>query len=743
MTTGYPVDTKGVSCMDLIHRPAPTQIEPRPAIMKKYVQNQLRYAELMFPDVDPSILESIIREDAKQSLKRPNGTVLVYPEPGECDLKEVDLLTFISSHNHEVITPSGTFFKSDPDNLPPSVKYTDGCNKARSYFKKLMFACMEKGDHEGESNNDKRQALKKIKANSIIGGHGFVGNAFYDKECFGAITSLARNGVILAYGLTEQCLVNNFYWDKPETVLNYVTTAISFANRELIRETIDNKKLYVPTAEVAANRLLQSAKYYMSKPEINELRNTLIVMFTNMTEEQKTYVFYRRSLINMITFNEEYFRLHLDHLFSLDKYLQSRDDYQSLLDNTPPDAFFQVPEDIRMMLSVIYNNVLDYEPVNMDLVKNHPDKAKLFSLISLTAKEYLDYFESIYYPFMYSGDVLPAVLRNKYIIRKAVAVSDTDSVIFTMKTPVAWYTKGDLRVCHESLSMAAYTVYMLSKMLNVANRDLAISKGVVLEENVSKVNLKSEFLYPVLIKTDLAKHYFSKYIAKEGRMLKKPKLDVKGVGLQTSTLPEVTQDFSKKIYNSMIDEVCEHGTLCETDLIKYCLEYEFEIYNSLLAGKLDYYPNSSIKEKNQYKDPERSNYFNYTLWQEVFAPTYGDINLPGKFATVPFQAKIIRSEKYLTWLGNGYPDIHQRLLKFLSKIDPKKNISRIFLPVTVMKLPDPFIPAINLRSIIYKNMAPAQLAMRQIGINLGESNRMPLFMDVYGDLTDGSLTMKL
>lgn len=722
-------------------RIAPDQIDPRPLVMKEYTNNQVRHLQLLYPDIDVAVLEDIVKEDAEKSLRRPTGTIITYPEPGECDLRQIDLLTFITTHRGDVITPIGTIFKSDPKHPPSSVKYCDNCNKSRTHFKKLMFACMEKGDKDGEIRNDKRQALKKIKSNSIIGAHGFKGSAFYDKECFSGVTSLGRNGVIASYGITEQCLVNNFYWNDPEKVINHVITVAAAANQEYVKTICEKFNLYIPDPVTAAGRLLESAKYYLSPATRKQLMADLVKLMEQLTPEQRTYIFYRRSMINMFVYNSEFFKEKIAGLFTLDKVLEARSDYQELLEATDPKSATSLPEDVQMMLSVVYNHVLNYKAVNRELVSDNPDMAKRFGLIGKAAMEYLEEFEEVYLPFMYSGEILNRVLENKYIIRKSVAISDTDSVIFTMKAPVAWFRSGDLSVTQESLNMSAYTVYMLSRVLNTANRDLAIAKGVVTEENVKRINLKSEFLYPVLVKTDLGKHYFAKYIAKEGRMLKTPKLDVKGVEFQSSTLPAVTQEFTKSILHKIIDDVIKYGNLYENDFIQVCLDYEKKILKSLHSGELGYYANASVKDKAQYKQPERSIYFNYELWQDVYAAQYGDLHLPGKYVMVPFQEKVMRSPQYLKWLENGYPSIFERYMRFLNKTNPKKKITRIVLPATCIKLPEIFVPAVNTRAIIYKNMAPAQLALKQIGINLGRAKQMPLFLDMYSDLTDASLPM--
>lgn len=725
--------------MKYIPREAPNQVVIRPNILKCYIENQVQYLKLIFPDVSIEELEKMVKQEAQKDLKIPDCEIITYPEPGECDLRTVNLLQFINNHRTDVITPAGTMFKSDPDNPPPSVKYCRDCNIARSHYKKLMFVCFEKGDLDGYSRNDKRQGLKKIKTNSIIGAHGFVGSPFHDKESFSGVTSLGRNGVILSYAITEQCLVNNFYWNDPEKVINHIlTVAKASPSKEIIKEAITRFNLHVPTPEEIATRLCESTKYYLSKEKRKFTLEKAIDLLTQLPKHQQIYVFYRRSLINLFVYNSELFQHKIQGLFQLDKTLKLTDDYQQRLNDTQVEYFLTVDDDLKMMLSIIYNHILDYKSANKELVKDHPEVAREFSLICKTAENYLEQFEDIFSIFMYSGETLARIPETKYILRKSVAVSDTDSVIFTMKAIVSWYQQGDLSINQNSINMSAYTVYVLSQILNHANRDLAISKGVVTEENVKMINLKSEFLYTVFVKTDLGKHYFAKYIAKEGRMQSVPKLDIKGVEFQSSTLSKVTKDFTKKLMNLLIDDIHQHGNIYDTDFIGICIEYEKSILKSLQSGELNYYSNASIKEKSLYKKPESSIYFNYQLWTQVFEERYGIIHIPGKYCVVPFRDKIMRDPKYLKWMENGYPDIYRKYLDFISKIDKKKKITRILLPATINILPEIFIPAVDIRTIIYKNMSPAQLVLKQIGINLGKSKQQPLFLDHYSDLTDAS-----
>lgn len=722
---------------------SPDFVQPRKPLIRSYIENQISYLKMLYPDEYVGNLRKLVEEIVKEKMKRPKCDVVVYPSHGECDMAHVDLGMLIKKHASDVITPCGTIFKSDPENIPPGVRYNNTCRLDRKKYKKKMFEYFEMGDMFNFKECDKQQNLKKIKNNSIIGAHKFSGSPIYDKESFGSITSIGRNAIIFTYTLTEQYLANNFYWISEEKILDYVVSTISYPDKEKeqeIRRVVDKYNLYIPDNSILVERLLQSSKYYQSKETRKHIYRKLESMLANISTEKKIYLFYRRNFINLLVYNDDLFRNLVESLCTIDKDMEAHPEaYQELFDSTQPEDVLSLPGDASMMAAVIYNHILDFNAVNKDLVKKHPDIAKKFAVIVKMALKQLAVHEEIFFPFMYSGELPCNVLENKNMLRKAVFVSDTDSILFTMKSIISWFMPGKMKITKKSIDMSAYTIYTLSRMLNVANRDLIISKGSV-REHTERMNLKSEFFYSVFVKTDLGKHYFTKYLSKEGRIAKDPLLDVKGVAFQSSNLPEESKQFALKIMNIIIDDINEHGRVWAGDLVGMCIEYEKTIMKSLKDGDLYYYTNIPVKEKSQYTLPERSIYFNYVFWCEVFERTYGEIHLPGKYPVIPFQTKILMSDKYRDWLRNKNHGIHRKFVEFIGKLPPKKKISRVPISAELSKVPEELIPAIDMRTIIYKNLAPAQLALRQLGIIPGKQKQCPLFMDNYCGLTDNFLS---
>lgn len=719
---------------------APLTVQKRPDLKKAYKAHMLSYLSKIYPQESTDTLSDYIDEIIKDRYKNPVCELVVYPKHGSIDMIKTRLMNFVTHHQADVLTPAGTAFKADLDHVPPSVEYNKQCTASRSYYKKLMFKCMEKGDSFGVDLNDKKQALRKIKNNSIIGGRGFEGNPLYDRESFGAITSLGRNNVILTYTLTEQCFSNNFYWPTGEKIYDYIIFVSEHTpDSAVIADALACcPTLYIPTPEVITERLTESAKYYIEYAELKRVRAKVLTLVSQLSQDQRIYLFYRRNLLNLFTYNDAYMRTFLSSLMHLD---------ENVLSEATPEDALTLPSDVSMMLSIIYDRLLQGKAVNKDFVKEHPDIATRFAQIGKACLSLLDSIDPLMQVFMYTGELVSELLDNKNILRRTVAGSDTDSILFTMKDPVMWYLKAktlaDYKITEEGIHFSAYLVYILSKILNIANRDLIIAKGAV-GANADEISLKSEFFYAVFIKTDMGKHYVSAYLSKEGRIQKEPKLDIKGVEFQSSTLPQASRDMAEGLIKSTISTIYHTGKISALELIYTVMAYEKKILEMINAGSLYYYTNVSIKShKSEYKKPEISIWFNYELWEEIFAPLLGHLVLPGKFPLIPFKKKMFRSPFYLRYVQEKDPATADRLKKALSRIPASKNISRLPIPGDLTTIPEILLPLIDVRSIIAKNVKPAQLFLRQFGIHPGDPRKLPLFIDHYHSVDDQILLRTL
>ena len=70
------------------------------------------------------------------------------------------------------------------------------------------------------------------------------------------------------------------------------------------------------------------------------------------------------------------------------------------------------------------------------------------------------------------------------------------------------------------------------------------------------------------------------------------------------------------------------------------------ILDNLQNGGTTYLAIKSVRPANEYKDPNKSIYFNYQIWESVFAPKYGSILIPTKTYTVP--VKNLADPRYIS-----------------------------------------------------------------------------------------------
>jgi hypothetical protein len=259
---------------------------------------------------------------------------------------------------------------------------------------------------------------------------------------------------------------------------------------------------------------------------------------------------------------------------------------------------------------------------------------------------------------------------------------------------------------------------------------MSISRGAT-GDNIDVIEMKNEYMYPVLIKTALGKHYAGTYTIQEGNFLPKPTLDIKGVSFMSSKTPSVTHEFTKKLIEDIQEDVLNHTEVYLSDYIYRVYEYEQTIFQSLKSGEFTYFNNETIRHASEYKKPEASIYANYLFWKEVFADKYGDINIPTKAYMIPVYGKLFRNADYLKYVKSVDANVHDRLVRYIEKLPKNKTINRIPLPTTISGLPKEIEPILYLRDIVYKNTAAAQLTLKSIGADLGFAKRRPLFSDMY------------
>lgn len=701
----------------------------RPSLMTSYVNSIKLFLTTNFPHFTEQEIEEFIKKKVGELIQRPKAQIVAYPEYGNQELIEVDLLNLIRKYSNKTISPFGTFYETTDVHVPNNKEFLDTLVANRDKAKKAMFKYIEQNKPLEASIKEAEQALNKIAANSVSGGHGTALNALYDLETYSSITSLCRHGTMIAYTFAERFLAANYYFPEFEDALNFIiTTAEMSPPDEEVITLLRKYKLTEIWGDELFDTIYSGMKNYITITESQKrlLRETC----DNLSFAKRSYVYYARSLYNLYKANKDVMTKLFMEIFTLDK----NSDCLNRTDVTL-DYINEIDGDLEQAAQTIYGELLG-KYIIKDLPKENPELGLIVAKVLKTFQDILDYWQPVFDMFFHTKTMVSKAHINKNMLRKVIIVSDTDSIIYTSKDMVTLFLGGTFTFDNKYVYGAhALCTYFLCKSVASLLRMIAVQRGAVGEKNIKMLKMKNEFFYPVFVRTNQSKHYIGQLTVREGVILPKPKLDIKGVGFKSSNVPKITHEFTDKIIKMLVNDVTEYTNIYAGDYISEVLRYEKFIYDSIKKGEFTYFTNISIKKKEEYKDPNVSIYSNYLFWQSVFANKYGDIFVPTKCVLIPFKKGKYRDLDYLRWLEMKSPTIYSKYTKAIEK-NGKKPLTRLPIPVSCPTIPEEIIPLIDIRSIIYKNMSPVQLLLKSISVDLGNSKRQPLFSDYYTSLFD-------
>lgn len=701
----------------------------RPSLIASYVNSIKLFLTTNFPHFKEDEIEEFIKKKVSELIQRPKAQIVSYPRYGDQELIEVDLLNLIRKYNNKTISPFGTFYETTDVHVPNNKEFLDTLVANRDKAKKAMFKYIEQNKPLEASIKEAEQALNKIAANSVSGGHGTALNALYDLETYSSITSLCRHGTMIAYTFTERFLAGNYYFPEFEDALNFIITTAEMAPPDKeVENVLDKYQLNRVWGEELYELMLSGMDKYIVITEAQ--KRLLIETCEKLSAAKRSFVYYSRSLYNLFNKNKEVMTKLFTEIFTLDK----NNDCLNRTDVTT-DYIKEIDGDLEQAAQTIYGDLLGPYIIR-DVAKESPELGLTVAKVLKSFQDILDYWDPVIDMFFHSKTMVAKAHINKNMLRKVIIVSDTDSIIFTSKDMVTLYLGGTFSYDKPFVYGAhALCTYFLCKSVASLLRMIAIQRGAVGEKNIKMLKMKNEFFYPVFVRTNQSKHYIGQLTVREGVILPKPKLDIKGVGFKSSNVPKITHEFTDKLIKILMKDVTEHTNIYAGDYISEVLRYEKFIYDSIKKGEFTYFTNISIKKKEEYKNPEVSIYANYLIWQNVFAEKYGDIYVPTKCVLIPFVKGKYKHPSYLQWLEMKSPAIYEKYIKMLEK-NGKKPLTRLPIPVSCPSIPEEIIPLIDMRSIIYKNMSPAQLLLKSITVDLGNSKRQPLFSDYYSCVFD-------
>ena len=636
---------------------------------------------------------------------------------GKPEIKAVDLASYFDAQADNLMSASGSIYMPHSKKLAKTIEMIRDMKAERKREKKLQFKEKVAGNKSGELEHYYKQTSIKITMNSLPGNYGSPYSLFYSKSNYNAITSCGRALIGYAYSEIEAVLGGNFAWfDKDELKQHIFAHLNRGIDADKIRDVMNRHGLKWRTGQDLYDFYVKSLARYKKYDNFFDIAEII----SKLSDEEIQFFYYFQNLRHIIMNNDDVFRKWFEDTFDFSKVPQSE---------CSPDDLFKLDGDLVSLCNVAYRkhvNPGNSEIQVYDLPKARPDLAKTFVNIARYVDAKLNELSDVFELFIYTPINRPNVKSRKLMYRNSAVISDTDSVIFTVKDWVEWYTGSVYDYSEKAYHVTFTMIYWIQKA--VAQALLIYSQAHGGRDEFAKVMaMKNEFFYPVIVLADVKKHYAGIVTVQEGNILEVPDTDIKGVQFKGSDICKQATDFAKKfIETDILSAMYTQGRISGHELVDVVRNFEQRIRRDTEAGKSDWLEALSIRPKNDYATPMSSNWYYYHAWQEIFADKYGEISVPTKAPAVLINKPDAR---YFEWLSKESPIIYKKFKAFIEK-NPRIPPKFVINPVSGT-IPRELIPLVKITDIIHHNVRPAHLFLKQIGISCGFGDEKLLFSDVY------------
>lgn len=683
--------------------------------LRGYLLTATAYLKRRYPLASDEVIEKFVKQQMADSIQKPIVEILNHPNPGKTVRQKLPLLTYtMKGMAQNIITPSGSVYML-PTKRESFIKKSLADKLAdRKVYKKKMLNALAVGNTIDAATYNFLQASTKIFINSAPGAMKSEYNCLYDLPGYNAITSTARQSVRYGYAQVERLVEGNLYLPTYEDLVNYCLSLLR-AKPDIADRVIDTYGLHLPTLEETSAHFMESLKYYTSGVPMTKLDS----FFSSFTPHERAFVVYAGSLKTLTRFNDKFFRDFFGEFFRTDMKVD---------DSLDPSDAAKFEDDLTAMITSLNYEDLGYQPPDpdkpgeapkrnelRDAIVNNPEGARKIVAIGKHMEANLDRIAPLLTVLFRIDADIANLLSHPNMMRRCVIISDTDSVIFSTQSMVEWYSKR-VTFTKPSYEINAFTVYLISRTLEHVFARLSSGFGMI-GDDIKKIAMKNEFLYPIMMRTPIAKHYAGITTFQEGKLLAKPKKDIKGLQFRSSTLSAATikaaEDF---LVNDILKKVMAEGVLHADELQAKVAGFELDVYKSLAAGERAYLQTISVKPGDEYADPDRTQFFYYEMWEKVFVPRFDSIVLPNKCFKLPLrrEGKCLKEPGFLEKLRDFDEGCHDRLIRFMDEIE-KNKLSYLLIPPTMTVVPEIFKDLLDFRSIIYTNTHPFYLGMESLG----------------------------
>lgn len=664
---------------------------------------------------------SKIKDDERFKLNDPAVRYLSREKQRDRVKAAMPLSAYISSVAKADYVMVPTFTVYAPEEVIPSLytTYIKRKKKERKFHKNLMFKASMEGNKDVEQAENNNQQAKKIRINSLSGAALQAFTVNYTASLHPTLTSVCRISTSYANANNEKFMGGNrAYYSEKATLDNVVFLAMT-ADQVAIENCVQLYGISYPTVEQAIECIKWSTDLYWSK---NMAIASVEDFLRTCLPHELANIVYNGDLFHLAKFNP----------VELTNMISSFIDYTPVPVDNPEEWLEKIADEHTVSyVSLLCSDLL----IGKQLSTVKKEEPQTYSLIGDACRhtfEMMGKYGPFIETFLRPKYLTPEVYDIESMVRRVVITSDTDSTIFTTQHWTQFIT-GSYNFEPRSYKVGYYMTFLSSQMTRHLLATMSRNIGIK-EENLNGISMKSEYFFPAYVITPAAKHYYAYISAREGNVYEKNKIEVKGVGLRTSKLPDtVMKPFRKHLINTL-DTIINNSGLTLDDIVAEPIRVETMVKDSLESGSTEYLSTQQLKNGSSYaKGDDAPNYKYHRVYQEVFGPKYGEAP-PLPYTAVKISTKLNNRTSLLKWV-NSMEDkaLAARMAKYLED-ENKTSMGTFYIPYQLFSskpIPKELLDVMDINGLLSNITAPWYMYLESLGFYFKNDKNTRLITDEF------------
>ena len=653
-----------------------------------YVDDVAHYLSINTGRPEEVCREFVLRqigEKGQFAFKDPGIQYFQRKPNGDREKKTTGVMAFLKEilNNREILSPSWVAYT--PPDVERSILATDMKDKIkeRSAAKKEQFKAEAARNTPGltpmqiaaflfiEKLKKVEQGARKTANNATSGGTCTPSTPLFNPTTHTTLTSTCRTTSAYGNANNERLLGGGRHYRSYQITLNNIVSICKHTDYAQLDECMRVYGLVYPTAEDAMQCILRSSRLYW--PD-TRLEGKLYAYLCKLSPRQLAAFVYTGDLYHIKKHNDAFMRGFID---GLSTYITGEHPDPMRTIRRANDEYVNLCHQI--CTPIMAGKGKDYTKLTLQ------EQCDLALTMEYVAK-HVDQYGLFIRTFIRTDHLPPSVAYFPDAVRRIAIMSDTDSTIFTAQDWVLWFLKDEHWAGAKGVSIQAAMTFLAANSIVHILATMSGNIGVETEE-IHRIAMKSEYRFDVFCPTMIGKTYFANYGAQEGNIKPagQPGREIKGVQLKNSNAPEHINKAAENMMYDIMDKVQRGEKISIVQALTTVADLERTIISSIQSGETTYLRRGSVKTRDTYrKEMEKSPYAAHLLWEDVFAPKYGNI-APPPYSTAKISLKTGTKPKFQEWiLGLEDKALAQRIINHFARVGRDK-FTTFHAPVEVLQ----------------------------------------------------------